>query len=165
MKERKLDGTLIDVETNKILFDQLIMPHSPRVLNDDVYFCESGKGLIYRFSPGNNELIVLKKLQGFARGIDFWGPLMFVGLSKVRDSEIKNRPPIAKEYDETFSGIWIINLEDQSTVGYIKFEGDVSQIYDVAVIPGVNYPELIEPIDKKVKNIFKFPSLNHMEPK
>ncbi|MBT4526246.1 MAG: TIGR03032 family protein [Deltaproteobacteria bacterium] len=159
-KDRKLNGTLIDVESNQIIVDQLVMPHSPRVHGGDVYFCESGKGLIHRFSSGNSKLTLLKKLQGFTRGIDFWGPLMFVGLSKVRDSETKNRPPIAKEYDETFAGIWIINLEDQSTIGHIRFEGDVTQIYDVAIIPEVVYPELIEPNDQKVKDIFKFPSLN-----
>ncbi len=158
--DRKLNGTLIDVETNEILLENLSMPHSPRWYQGYVYFCNSGYGLVNRFDPEVKELKQIAKVQGFTRGMDFWGPLMFVGLSKTRKSKMKNKPPIADEYDETYCGIWIINLDDNSIIGEICFEGDVTQIYDIAVLPDVTYPELIEPLDKKVKNIFSFPSFS-----
>ncbi len=156
-KYKKHDGTLIDVETDEILLQGLIMPHSPRYYQGQVYFCESGKGLVCRYDPQSRELSVVQKLQGFPRGIDFYGPLMFVGLSKTRASDVANPAPIADEYDETFSGIWIINLEDEQVLGYVKFEGDVNQIYDVAVMHGTRYPELLEPQHEKVPQIFNFP--------
>jgi uncharacterized protein (TIGR03032 family) len=160
-KEKKLEGTLIDVETNEILISNLIMPHSPRFYRDYVYFCESGRGLVYRYDPINEKQHLVTKLQGFTRGMDFWGPLMFVGLSKTRQSDTVNSPPISREYNETYCGIWVINLEDDSIVGQVKFQGDVDQIYDVAVIPESSYPELIEPNNKKVGQIFKFPQMSN----
>lgn len=157
-KINKHDGTLIDVDSNEILLEGLIMPHSPRYYNGQVYFCESGKGLVCRYNPDTREVTVLQKLQGFTRGIDFHGPLMFVGLSKTRKSEVANPAPINTEYDETFSGIWVINLENNEMIAYVNFEGDVDQIYDVAVLTNMHYPELIEPGHKQVPKIFNFPN-------
>ncbi|MCP4296940.1 MAG: TIGR03032 family protein, partial [Proteobacteria bacterium] len=122
-KEKKVGGTLIDVETDEILLNDLIMPHSPRYYQGYVYFCDSGRGLVNRYDPETRELTTLIKLQGFTRGMDFWGPLLFVGLSKTRKSEISDPPPISTEFDETFSGVWIINLDDNSLVGEVRFEG------------------------------------------
>jgi len=158
-RERRNDGTLIDVDSSKILIEGLIMPHSPRCHQGMVYFCESGRGLVKCFDPVTGELSTIAKLQGFTRGIDFYGPLMFVGLSKLRQSEVENPAPIASEYSESLSGIWIINLESNQVLGFIRFEGDVDQIYDIAVLPSMTYPELIEVDNENVKHIFNFPTL------
>ena len=90
--------------------------------------------------------------------MDFYGPLMFVGLSKIRNSEINNPSPIAQEYETTYSGVWVINLETNQTVAWLRFDGDLSQIYDIGVLAGTVYPELIEPDHEKVAQIFNFPS-------
>ncbi len=155
----KLKGTLIDVETDEILLDDLIMPHSPKVHQEQLYFCESGRGLVCRYDPIDKRKVNLAQLQGFTRGIDFWGPLMFVGTSQTRKSDTKNVAPVSLEFDETYCGIWIINLETNEIVGEVIFEGDVKQIYDLTIIPGMSYPELIEPFDTRVKDTFKFPNL------
>ncbi|MCP4115578.1 MAG: TIGR03032 family protein [Desulfobacteraceae bacterium] len=156
VKNEKHNGTLIDVETNEILLEGLIMPHSPRYYNGMVYLCESGTGKVLKFDPEARELSEVIKLQGFPRGVNFYGPLMFVGLSKTRASNIKNPIPISKEYEETFSGIWIINLEDNREVGHIKFNGDLDQIYDIAVIPDSVNPELLNINDSLIRHSFDF---------
>lgn len=155
----KDQGTLIDVKTSELLISNLVMPHSPRCWNGYVYFCESGQGLVRRFDPRTREVVDVVKLQGFTRGIDFFGPLMFVGLSKARFSSVAEPAPIAQECVETQSGIWCINLTDHSVVGYVKFEGNIDQIYDVAVLPGVVYPELLLPDDEQAMKVFHFPPL------
>ena len=156
-REKRNDGTLIDVEHNRILLDGLSMPHSPRCYNGFVYFCESGKGLVHRLNPTTGELTQVAKLQGFTRGVDFYGPLMFVGLSKSRKSDVAAPAQINEEFSETYSGIWIINLEDHRVLGYVRFDGDVDQIYDIGVLTSMSYPELIEPDNQNVKHIFNFP--------
>jgi uncharacterized protein (TIGR03032 family) len=155
-----LSGTLIDIESNEILIDGLIMPHSPKVYQGHLYYCESGHGLVCRYDPTTKKSVTLTKLQGFSRGIDFWGPLMFVGSSKTRKSDTKKVLPISREFDETYCGIWIINLEDNEIVGQIVFEGDVNQIYDLTIVPGISYPELVELGDRRIKDIFSFPAFN-----
>jgi len=156
-KEKKAEGTLIDIDTNEILLDNLAMPHSPRFHNGKIYLCESGLGTVYSLDPDTKEKKTVAKLQGFTRGMDFYGPLMFVGVSKVRVSDINNPIPVSMQFEETYSGVWIINLEDNSIVGNISFEGDVDQIYDISVLYNMTYPELIEPGHNFVKKIFNFP--------
>lgn len=155
-KENRHDGTLIDIESNEILLEGLIMPHSPRYHKGFVYVCESGTGKIWKYNPRTKEKTELIKLQGFTRGVNFYGGLMFVGLSKSRASQIKNPIPLSKEYEETFSGIWVINLEDGSEIGYIKFEGDVDQIYDIAVIPNATQASLLEGHSSLIRHIFDY---------
>ncbi len=158
-KGNKFDGTLMDVEENKILVDGLAMPHSPRWHNDKVYFCNSGHGLVCTYEIDTKEIKTVAEIPGFTRGIDFYGSIMFVGLSKVRDSDVTKPAPLAQKYDETFSGIWLINLEDGSEIGHIKFTGNVDQIYDIAVIPDCNFPEILEPTHPRMRNHFCHPKL------
>ncbi len=154
------DGTLIDVDTNEILLDGLIMPHSPRYYNGRVYVCESGTGKVLAYDPETRKVSEVIKLQGFPRGLNFYGPLMFVGLSKTRSSDIKNPIPISKEYEETFSGVWIINMEDHQEVAHIKFSGDLDQIYDIAVVPGAVNPELLNTGDSLIRHSFDYKEIS-----
>lgn len=158
-KGNKFDGTLMDVEHNEILLRGLSMPHSPRYYRNKVYYCNSGEGQLCRFDPisGHNE--VLAEVPGFTRGMDFYGPLLFMGLSKVRRSDVTSPAPLAQKYAETFSGIWIFNLDTLQTVATLSFTGNVDQIYDVAVLPSCSFPELIEPSHPRMRNHFCFPSL------
>jgi uncharacterized protein (TIGR03032 family) len=149
-------GTLIDIDSNDILIEGMIMPHSPKVYNGEVYVCESGLGVVWKYNPITKKKTLVVKLQGFTRGLYFYGGLMFVGLSQVRASEIKNPTPISKEYDETYSGIWIINLKDNSKVAHIKFDGDVDQIYDIAIIPDSITPEILNINSSLTRHIFDF---------
>jgi len=149
-------GTLIDIDTDEILIEGMIMPHSPKVYKDEVYVCESGLGVVWKYNPKTKEKTQVVKLQGFTRGLYFYGGVMFVGLSQVRASEIKNPTPLLKEYDETYAGVWMINLETNEEIGHIKFDGDVDQIYDIAIIPDSTVPELINTNSSLTRHIFDF---------
>lgn len=155
-KENRHDGTLIDVDTNEILLDGLIMPHSPRYYRGYVYVCESGRGQVWRYDPKTKEKKLFIQLQGFTRGMNFHGGILFVGLSKSRASEVKNTLPLNEMYDETFSGMWLINMDDGSEIGHIKFKGDLHQIYDVAVIPEASGPTLLKNNSILTRHIFDY---------
>lgn len=150
------DGTLIDVESNEILLEGLAMPHSPRWYRGCVYLCDSGRGEILRYDPLSGTRSVVIKLPGFPRGMNFYGPLMFVGMSRIRPSENREPPPVAAEFAETVSGIWIINLEDDSEVAHLRFTGDLEQIYDIAVIPEAACPELLNIGDSLIRHTFDY---------
>jgi uncharacterized protein (TIGR03032 family) len=155
--EGRIDyGTLIDIDTDEILMEGMIMPHSPKVYQGEIYLCESGLGVVWKYNPKTKEKSLVVKLQGFTRGLYFYGGVMFVGTSQVRASEIKNPTPISKEYDETYAGVWMINLEDNTEIGHIKFDGDVDQIYDIAIIPDATMPELLNTNSSLTRHIFDF---------
>lgn len=156
-------GTLMDVASNEILIDDLMMPHSPRWHNGKVYFCNSGLGQVCSYEPATREKKVVAELAGFTRGMAFHGDILIVATSKVRKSEIRQSIPIAESGMETSASITLINLLDNSTIAQLTFTGDVEQIYDVAVLTGCHYPELIEPSHPRMRNHFTHPKLQPLD--
>ncbi|MBT1062796.1 TIGR03032 family protein [Bowmanella sp. Y26] len=150
-------GTLMDVASNEVLVEGLAMPHSPRWYNGKVYFCNSGFGELCTYNPTTGDVEVIARLPGFTRGMDFYGPLLFLGLSKVRQSEQTKSSPLSDMYEQTYSGIWVLNLDDNSLVASLSFTGNVDQIYDIAVLPDCSFPELIEPQHPRMRNHFCLP--------
>ena len=149
-------GTLIDIDKNEVLIEGMIMPHSPKVYDNKVYVCESGLGKVWEYHPKTREKHEVISLQGFTRGLFFYGGLMFVGTSLPRVSENKNPAPIAKMYDQTYAGIWIVNLQTKESIGHIIFDGDVGQIYDISIIPNTNMPELLDVSSCLTRHLFDF---------
>jgi uncharacterized protein (TIGR03032 family) len=155
----KRTGTLIDVKRNEIVVSGLSMPHSPRWHNGKVYFCHSGVGQVNCYHPDTGETEVIAELPGFTRGIDIYGSLMFVGLSRRRNSDVSAPALIDEKEGETCSGIWLINLENNEVVGQISFQGNVDQIYDIAILNNTCFPEVIEPSHPRMRNHFCHPGL------
>jgi uncharacterized protein (TIGR03032 family) len=155
------DGTLIDVDSNEILLEGLIMPHSPRYYRGQVYLCESGHGRLLRLDPASGECETLATLPGYTRAINFFGPLMFVGLSRVRSSDIKDPIPLAKQPTPTECGLRVFNLETMQEIAHLAFTGEVDQLYDIAVIPEAAWPELIEFDHPRMRQVFDFPDIEH----
>ncbi|RYY02104.1 MAG: TIGR03032 family protein [Gammaproteobacteria bacterium] len=159
-KSKEFNGTLMDVASNEILVDGLAMPHSPRWYRDKVYFCNSGEGQVCTYDPATGQLETIIEVPGFTRGIAFYGQFMLLGLSRVRASDVTSPAPLAKKYEHTFSGVWLVNLDDNSIVGSVSFTGNVDQIYDVAVLADCSFPEIIEPSHPRMRNHFCYPPLS-----
>jgi uncharacterized protein (TIGR03032 family) len=77
---------LIDLDTNAIVLRGLSMPHSPRWYQDQLWFLESGQGSLARVDLERGTWETVAQVPGFTRGLDFYGPLAFIGLSQVRES-------------------------------------------------------------------------------
>ena len=119
------------------------MPHSPRVYRDALYFLESGEGSLARVDLGTGEVQTLVRLPGFTRGLAFAGPLAFVGLSQVRETNIFGGIPLTERVKERVSGVWVVNIETSRVVGFLRFEGQVQEIFDVQVL-GARMPDIVE---------------------
>lgn len=146
-RERKADGgVLIDLASGETLFRGLSMPHSPRWYANHLWVCESGKGTLARVDPATGELKAIFKFPGFTRGLDFHGPLAFVGISQVRESATFSGIPIADE--ERNCGVWIVNIIDGSHVGTLRFTQGVHEIFAVQVLANTHFPELLDKNDK-----------------
>lgn len=150
----EFDGTLMEVAGNRVLLDGLVMPHSPRWHRGELYFCESGRGLVRALDPVNGSMRTVVALPGFTRGLAFLGSLMFVGLSQARVSQAVLRPPIADEPTEC--GLCVVDLIGGGVVARMGFTGDVTQIYDVALLEGSTWPEMLEWGDEQVGSIYSF---------
>lgn len=158
-KQSQFGGTLMDVQRNEVLLDDLTMPHSPRWHDGQLYFCNSGHGLVCRFNPRTGQAETLLEVPGFTRGLTFLGPIMIVGLSRVRQSDVTRPAPLTQKYAETYSGLWLFDLQNNREIGQLRFTGNVDQIYDVAVLSDCHFPELIEPSHPRMRNHFCHPEL------
>ncbi len=142
-RERKADGgVLIDIPGNRILSRGLSMPHSPRWYANHLWVCESGKGELGRVDPATGEVKAVFKFPGFTRGLDFYGPLAFVGISEVRETATFSGIPIAEEARNC--GVWIVNIVDGSHVGTFRFTQGVHEIFAVQVLANHRWPEFLE---------------------
>lgn len=136
-------GLLIDVQTNEILARGLSMPHSPRWYRDQLWILESGQGSLATIDVTTGQLKTVVQLPGFTRGLDFWGPLAFVGLSQVRETAVFSGLPLTERLQKRICGVWVINIETAEVIAFLRFEDAVQEIFSVAILPGIRFPELI----------------------
>ena len=150
-------GVLIDVDTNEIVLRGLSMPHSPRQYNRNFFLLESGKGTLARVDLSARSVQTITELPGFTRGLAFAGPFAFVGLSQVRESNIFGGIPLVDRVAERKCGVWVIDLRNGQIAAFLQFEGIVQEIFDVQILHGVRYPEILEATAPEVAVSFTIP--------
>lgn len=136
-------GLLIDLDGERILCRDLSMPHSPRWYDDKLWVLESGRGALVRVDPETGERTDVGRVPGFARGMDFMGPLAFIGLSQLRESNPFTDIPITDDNSDRKSGVWVVNIENGNTVAFLKFTGGVEEIFAVQALRGAQFPEIL----------------------
>jgi len=136
-------GCIIEVQSGEIIASGLCMPHSPRFYDGRLWFLNSGHGHLSTLDLDTGKIEVIAELPGFTRGLDFYGPYAFVGLSQVRESNVFSGLPICEEGRERQCGVWVVDIRDGKTVGFLRFSGSVQEIFAVQVLPGIKFPELI----------------------
>ncbi|MEO0827419.1 MAG: TIGR03032 family protein [Cyanobacteria bacterium J06635_15] len=137
-------GILMDVTTNRVLARGLSMPHSPRWYRDRLWVLESGRGSLAQVDLATGQLIPVVELPGFTRGLDFWGDFAFVGLSQVRETAAFSGLPLTQTQQARICGVWVVNIVAGETVAFLQFQDAVQEIFSVAVLDGVRFPELID---------------------
>ncbi|MCA9102739.1 MAG: TIGR03032 family protein [Planctomycetales bacterium] len=145
-RENKKDGgILIDIENERIISRGLSMPHSPRWYADRLWLLESGTGSFGHVDPITGEYTALVKLGGFTRGIDFAGNLAFIGLSQVRETATFSGIPITEnlEEKERICGVWVVDIRNGDVVAFVRFEDAVQEIFAVVVLPGTQFPDIV----------------------
>ena len=150
-------GVLLDVEANEILLHGLSMPHSPRWYQGKLWVLESGQGSITLADLQSGRWETVAQVPGFTRGIDFYGPLAFIGLSQVRESAVFSGIPLVQRLKERTCGVWVVHIETGQTVGFLRFEAGVQEIFAVQVLPGIRFPEMLEWGDPRLANTYVLP--------
>jgi len=160
-RENKRDGgILIDIEQNKVILRGLSMPHSPRWYQNKIWMLESGYGTLTVIDPVTYEKWTIAKLPGFTRGLDFYGPLAFIGLSKVRETAVFSDFPLLEELEERIYGVYVVDIRNGNVVSFIRFEGDVEEIFAVQVLFNTKFPEIMEVDDELLHSCYIIPDKN-----
>jgi uncharacterized protein (TIGR03032 family) len=120
---------------------------------------ESGAGGLGALAPGAGRYERVAELPGFTRGLDFAGPLAFVGLSQVRESAVFSGIPIAeRSLAERNCGVWVVDVRSGRTVAFLRFEDAVQEVFAVQVLPGLRYPEVAPDDPKLLLDSYDLPS-------
>ena len=158
-RAHKRDGGIVmDVATDEVLVRGLSMPHSPRWYAGRLWVLESGAGGVGFVDPRSGRYVSLAELPGFTRGLDFCGPLAFIGLSQVRESAVFSGIAIAERaLQERACGVWVLHIETGRTVAFLRFEEAVQEIFAVQVLPGRRFPDLINDNAQLISDSFVLP--------
>jgi uncharacterized protein (TIGR03032 family) len=151
-------GIVMSVPDGRIIADGLCMPHSPRWHNKTLCVLESGTGRLQQIDPATGiRHVVTDGLEGFARGLGIFGHHAFVGLSKIRATSAMDGVPLAARREQLKSGVAVVDLRTGRVCAAVNFETAVEEVFDVQVLGGNRFPEVLGFQKEAVQNTFVVP--------
>ena len=144
---RQDGGIVIDVGADAIVCEGLSMPHSPRLQEDRLWLLNSGTGEFGLVDRKAGRFEPLAFCPGYARGLAFLGGCAVVGLSLAREnrtfSGLGLDAGLAARNVAPRCGLAIIELASGNMLHWVRVEGVVRELFDVAALPGVVRPSAI----------------------
>jgi uncharacterized protein (TIGR03032 family) len=136
-------GCLMEMSSGEFVTRGLSMPHSPRWHNGRLWVLESGTGQLAMVDPatGNRERVA--EVPGFARGLALCGRYAFIGLSKIRATSAMAGVPLAERRNELKCGVAVVDLAAGRVCEMLEFHTAVEEIFDVQLLPGMRFPEVM----------------------
>jgi uncharacterized protein (TIGR03032 family) len=136
-------GIVIDVASGAVVTEKLSMPHSPRCYDNRLWVLNSGTGHLGTVDLATGGFSPRAFCPGFLRGLALHNGHAVVGLSLARDGSFSGLAlddEMKKRDADGWCGVQIVNLASGDIVQWIRIEGAVTELYDVAVLPGVRRP-------------------------
>lgn len=145
--DRETGGMVIDVRDNRVVCEDLSMPHSPRLYKDKLWLLNSGTGEFGWIDIDQGEFHPLTFCPGYARGLSFVGDYAIIGLSEARenktfqglalDEALKTRNAMPR------CGLLIVDINSGQSIEWVRLEGIVKELFDVTYIPNSQCPSAI----------------------
>jgi len=161
---KTLGGCLIDVPTGGVITRGLSMPHSPRWHDGRLWLLESGTGRLVVMAAAGGRCEAVAELPGFARGLAAHGPYAFIGLSKIRETSAMDGVPLAARRGELKCGVAAVDLRSGRVVGLLEFQTAVEEIFDVQLLVGARFPEVIGFQQETLSHTFVVPDAGSPAP-
>ena len=143
-EHRTNGGLLLDVASDEIACAGLSMPHSPRWYRDRLWLVNAGTGEFGWVDLAAGRFEPIAFCPGFLRGLAFIGDFAVVGLSMQREnrtfSGLALDQRLADKGVSARCALQVIDLARGDVVHEVRIEGVVSELFDVAVLPGVRNP-------------------------
>jgi uncharacterized protein (TIGR03032 family) len=167
-RDRRHDGgVVIDVTTNEIVCEGLSMPHSPRWANGRLWVLNAGTGQLGWVDFEHRKFVPVTFCPGFLRGLSIFGNVAAVGLSKPRNQRFEGLQldaELGKRDAEPWCGVQIVSLTTGDVLHWIRFEGDISEIFDICFLPNVRNPMMIGLRTAEIRELITFESALDTEP-
>lgn len=156
--ERDRGGVIIDISSGEIVTDKLSMPHSPRVHDGGLWALDSGRGYLVRVDPRTGTVEPVAFCPGFLRGLAFCGDHAIVAVSRARDGAagLPFLEEAARRGVEPWCAILVVNLERGEIVEFIRYEAEITELFDVTVMPGIRNPMTVGPSTEELLTTVRF---------
>jgi uncharacterized protein (TIGR03032 family) len=146
-QQRTGGGCVIDVKSGATVCAGLSMPHSPRVIDGQLWLLDSGTGFLGRVDRGSGTFEPVTFCPGYARGLAVVGKYALVGLSRCRQERTFTGLPLEKNLEqrkgEAMCGVLVIDWQTGDIVHWLRVEGLIEELYDVVALPGVRRPKAL----------------------
>jgi len=136
-------GCVMEIASGEVVSRGLCMPHSPRWHDRVLWLLESGTGQLLRIDPESGERQSVVELPGFTRGLTLAWPYAFIGLSKIRPTSTMDGVPLVNQLERLKCGVAVVDLRSEQVVAWLEFQTAVAEIFDVQLLPGLRFPEVI----------------------
>ncbi len=141
---RQGGGVVLEIPGGRVIASGLSMPHSPRLYRGRLWLHNSGTGQFGSIDPAGGEFEPLTFCPGYLRGLAFVGNFAVVGLSRPRHDKtfggLVLQEELAKRDAEDRCGLLVIDLRSGDVAHWLRVEGMVRELYDVAALPQVSRP-------------------------
>jgi uncharacterized protein (TIGR03032 family) len=143
-------GVIIHVPTGEMVATELQMPHTPRLYYGKLYAMLSATGELICVDPDTGTYDVVKKFDGFIRGMAEYKEYLFIGYSKIRkNSSFFKNLDIAEKAQA--SGVMVMHLPTGALVGKLEYRSSVDEIFDIQVLSGLKRPGILNIDDNTYK--------------
>ncbi|MEP3451895.1 MAG: TIGR03032 family protein [Parasphingorhabdus sp.] len=152
-------GVIIDIDTDEIMAEGLTMPHSPRWFGGKLWVLNSGSGELGWINPQDKSFNATAFFPGFLRGLAFHDSYAVTTLSKPRHKRFEGLALDHKMQEkdvEPWCGIQIINLSSGNIAQWLRFDGAISELFDVCVLPSVKNPLTLGPNSAEIADFVTF---------
>lgn len=162
---RSNGGIVLNTQTDQVICEGLSMPHSPRVHQGDLWVLNSGTGelgTIDRSKSSENAFTPHIFCPGFVRGLAFHNRYAFIGLSRPRYKRFEGlalQRMLEKTDSEPWCGVQIVDLDKREVVAWLRIDGSVQEMYDVAVIPDVKCAMSLNNSSPQMQNLVTWPDI------
>jgi uncharacterized protein (TIGR03032 family) len=161
-RDRRNDGgVVVDVDTDEIVCEGLSMPHSPRWHNGKLWLLNAGTGHLGWVDFETKRFVPFTFCPGFLRGLSMHGDIAAIGLSKPRNKRFEGLDldaELAKRDADPWCGVQFVSLITGDVQQWVRFEGDLNEVFDVCFLPGVRNPMLVGLKTADVRELITFES-------
>jgi uncharacterized protein (TIGR03032 family) len=125
-----------------------------------LWILESGTGRLLMLDLATGQKQAVAEVPGFARGLAFAGRYAFIGLSKIRKTSAMDGVPLAERREELKCGVAAVDTRTGQVIGLLEFETAVEEIFDVQILRGLRFPEVVGFQKEAVHHTFVVPPGN-----
>ena len=146
-EHRRDGGIVVDVASGEIAAKGLSMPHSPRWFDGRLWILNAGSGEVGTVDLATGAFIPVAFCPGYLRGMTFLDRFAIIGASEPRENrtfgglDLQDR--LEREGVAPRCGLFVVDTSTGDVVHWLKFTGIVTELFDIAVIPGASRPQMI----------------------